>query len=213
MNTTIRYLTAIFVFLISINLYSQVKDSSEFTKLDVQIEKGDFAITLNVGTIFGSSTNLISYGFVSKYHISDKNAIRFELSYAGEESKGSDNDIYSKYNNYSRHDVNVIINIQHYFTILKKIKSFFSAGPVITYTRDMAQEMSYYHNRYEWGVGLFATIGAEIFIYNKISLAGEYTASGTIGKRKNTSSFESTQESTIYRIRANSIRFGLCVYL
>jgi hypothetical protein len=202
-----------FLIITSSELLSQTIDSTVLNKYSSEIKKGDFAVTFDVGTIFGSSSRIESYTLSGKYHLSDKLSLRLEVSENAVEETSSDAIIGYNSHNYSH---NIVLNMQYYFSKSRKIKGFLSAGPVYSYSGYGDQSQNYAENRYNWGLGLFASLGAEYFIIDNVSLSGEYVAKATLGKDHdqfmNDGGVLTEYVFDVKTLKANTIRFGLCVY-
>jgi hypothetical protein len=204
---------------------AKIKSSDEFTAL----KKGNYAIYLEFGSLIFRSASDNSYSewwLTAKYHLSDKTALRF----SGGTDLNHQTGIYNRYdngthvswtNNGNNSLFNTTVNIQHFLSLKSKIKPFFSLGVYANYDYHISSYPGYWSKTEEWGIGPFASFGAEMFVLDNISIIGEYILKGTAGKRyqksiyyedNNFTTSEDYSYLNVYKLDLKSFRAGLSIY-
>lgn len=215
MNYFKKILISFFI-LISVNLvFSQIKDSNELKNTDF-LNKGKFAVVFELGTLISKGSFFEGYNFLAKYHISEKSALRVNFK-IGEGEQGLSGIGSSALLDYSSYDYDVNINFQYYLSKKSFIKPFISFGP--TYFRsffNVRWENSDFRWKYERGIGLTFTLGTEVFLYNNVSLIGEYLLRGVYALDE-TQYYQSgyyvlSSKITNREFIANTARLGFSVY-
>lgn len=208
------------------DLTNSKTSEEEFTAF----KKGNFAFYLEFGSmLFKSASSSYSNELLltAKYHLSDKTALRV----SGGTDLHTQSGIYNRYDNGTfeswmnygdnNSSFNASINIQHFFSTKSKIKPFYSIGVYAKYLFTTYSSMPYWGKREEWGVGPFASFGAEFFVLDNISIIGEYLLRGTAGKDyqktlemdfNNNVTSETYLYSTVYNLDLKSFRAGLSIY-
>jgi outer membrane protein W len=201
------------------------KSSEEFTAL----KKGNYAIYLEFGSLlFKTGNNSSDYDLLLtvKYHLTDKTALRVSGGTNIEHQTG----IYNRFENWTygnstekgnNSSFNTTVNLQHFLTLKSKVKPFFSLGVYANYHYSLNNNSYYYRKTEEWGIGPFASFGAEIFVLDNISIIGEYIMKGTAGKRynrflqldnNNYITSENYEYLTVYNLDLKSFKAGLSIY-
>ena len=231
-----RYLQVIlviaigFIFQTSISFgqdSARIKSSEEFTAL----KKGNFAIYLEFGSIlFRTGSTGYSYPeydwlLTAKYQLSEKTALRI----SGGSLISGESGIVNKYDNGTYDSLkpwgnnssfNTTVNIQHFLSTKSKVKPFFSLGLYAKYYYNGSTDIGYWSKTEEWGIGPFASFGAEMFVLDNISIIGEYIMKGTIGKKyskymyynENYITSERYEYTKEYNLDFNTFKVGLSVY-
>lgn len=207
---------------------SKSKSSEEFTAL----KKGNFAFYLEFGSLLfhTGNSNIFDSDYewllTAKYHLTERTALRISGGSTISGSSGVGNQYY-----YGTHDTlkpwntstsfNTTVNIQHFISLKSKVKPFFSLGIYAKYYYSSNSDKGSWGKTEEWGIGPYASFGAEFFVLDNISIIGEYILKGTIGKRYQKSwGIDNNNElqtqrysySTDYRLDLNTYRAGLSVY-
>lgn len=207
---------------------SNLKSSEEeFTAL----KKGNFAFYLEFGTmLFKTSTANYDSGYdfllTVKYHFSERTALRLTGGiFISDESginKSTENISNNNYtfnvnNNYT--SFNTTINIQHFLSLKSKVKPFLGFGIYAKYNYDLDSYQDRNYKVEEWGIGPYASFGAEFFVLDNISIIGEYILKGTYGKSYRKSYYGTSgileseyKYTTEYKIDFQSFRAGLSIY-
>lgn len=219
--------------IIAVSFFSQInisfaQDSTnsktseeEFTAL----KKGNFAFYLEFGSMLFSKGSYDSdYDLVltAKYHLTDKTALRVSGGTNIFYETGIKTETASYQQNFkdNRSTFNTTVNIQHFLSLKSKVKPFLGFGIYARYyyNLDNYQNTSY---KYEnWGIGPYASFGAEYFVVDNISIIGEYIMKGTAGKSyikylyfDEYETKESSYEySTVYKLDFQSFKAGLSIY-
>jgi hypothetical protein len=188
------------------------------------LKKGNYALVFEAGTIFGSSGFFEAFTLTAKKHLTDKLAIRLSISgnmlEGNGDEKGYDNfgGVLRGADENHQYTFSSSINFQYFPDINSKIKPFTSIGPYAEYSYYGYFRPVYGDKQEEWGIGIFASCGLEMFIMDNISLIGEYIIKATYGKRleKNWVSdngfFEGYRYFTQYKVKLNTARLGFSVY-
>ncbi len=152
-----------------------------------------------------------------KKHISDNFALRFGVGgdirdETGETSTGSGEMNYSQNRTYN---FIATLNFQYFLSSGSKIKPFVSAGPYCEYLYNLSSSGAFKIE--EWGAGIFASFGVEMFIIDNVSLIGEYIFKATAGKRYNKRfntvyGPEGYSYTTVYKTTFKTARLGFSVY-
>jgi hypothetical protein len=201
------------------------KSYEEFTAL----KKGNYAIYFEFGSLLfrsrtGSNDNELL--LTAKLHLTDRLALRI----SGGTGLGSEigNGSYSgngelENHKYASDNFSFIttINMQYFLLIKSKVNPFFSAGIYGKYSYSASKTSGYSWEKMEnWGIGPFASFGAEMFVLDNISVIGEYIMKGTAGRNyhkhlsysNNYLTGEQYDYSTAYSLDLSSFRAGLSVY-
>lgn len=203
------------------------KSSEEFTAL----KKGNFAFYLEFGTmLFKTSTANYDSGYdfllTAKYHFSERTALRLTGGVYISDERGINGSYENNSNNYYTYKVNnnytsfnTTINIQHFLSLKSKVKPFLGFGIYARYNYDLDSYQDLNYKVEEWGIGPYASFGAEFFILDNISIIGEYIIKGTYGKSYRKSYFGSPgilehgyTYTTDYKLDFQSFRAGLSIY-
>jgi hypothetical protein len=207
------------IFMIAFAKSSISQDSNNVKLSEVNpMKKGSWAIVFEAGTIFGGSYGynnpiIEEYNFLVKYHLSEKTALRFNISI--DEGDYNENYLYN-IKDCSSYGIQANVNMQMFFTKKYFAKPFISIGPY--FYQNYYKETSWYSGEYKnnaWDLGVIMTFGAELFVYKGIGIVGEYIIKGSYGKRYNSGSkYETTpeKETEVYKLRANTSRFGFTFY-
>jgi hypothetical protein len=204
------------------------KSSEEFTAL----KKGNFAFYLEFGSLLFQTGNSGIYGsdfewlLTAKYHLSERTALRISGGSTISGGSGVANNYY-----YGTHDTlspwgtstsfNTTVNIQHFLSLKSKVKPFFSLGIYAKYYYSSNSDKGSWGKTEEWGIGPYASFGAEFFVIDNISVIGEYILKGTIGKsyhkswevdNNNDLRSQRYSYSTNYILDLNTYRAGLSIY-
>jgi hypothetical protein len=204
-------------------LYSQDSDRV-FLPKNTMLKKGNWALTYELGRMFGYGTdNFEAYTFTGKKHLSDNLAIRLTvgstLTFSNGDSKYTD---YYNYFDSIRHfstkskylDFQTSLNFQYYFNPASKIKLFISLGPYAEYNYTKHTDNDTYINE-QWAIGLFGSLGSEIFLFENVSVIGEYVLKGTYGKSMNKYidyHYENYSYESVYKLNFNTARLGFSFY-
>jgi hypothetical protein len=215
MNHLSKILVSCFI-IISVNcIYSQIKDSTKIQKTEF-LNKGRFAIVFELGTLIDRSTFFEGYNFLVKYHIGDNSALRVNFK-IGEGILSNPELGSSTIQEYSSYNYEVNLNYQYYFSKKTFVKPFISLGP--TYIKDYYYELWDENNfrwNNEWGIGVTLTIGTEIFLFDNISLVGEYLIKGIYDDYRYedfyNGEFRSFRKEISRKLTANTARLGFSVY-
>ncbi len=190
-----------------------------------------WSLVFEAGTIFGSnnSSNYKSFLLTGKYHLDKSNAVRLFIGTYGNKSEGDVSGISSydylmdKYSN----SFNLEGGLQYvrYLNADSKVKVYFCLGPYVKYNYYQYYRESMNGHEYDetidetWGIGCSASLGVEYFILDNISLVGEYSANGTIGKSQSIQNYLSEYGIQFLRINKdksefefNKMRLGFSVY-
>ena len=190
-----------------------------------------WSLVFEAGTIFGSnySSNYKSFLLTGKYHLDKSNAVRLFIGTYGNTSEGEASGI-SSYGNMiekssKNFDLEGGLQYVRYLNADSKVKVYFCFGPYVKYNYHYSygEEMNVYEydERIDdtWGIGCSASLGVEYFILDNISLVGEYSANGTIGKSQSTYNSLSVYGIQFLRIDTdksefefNKMRLGFSVY-
>ncbi len=190
-----------------------------------------WSLVFEVGTIFGGNygSNYKSFLLTGKYHLDKSNAVRLFIGTYGNKSDGEVSGI-SSYSNMIENstknfDLEGGLQYVRYLNADSKVKVYFCFGPYVKYNYHYSygEEMNVYEydERIDdtWGIGCSASLGAEYFILDNISLVGEYSANGTIGKSQSTFNYLSVNGFHYVRIDTdksefefNKMRLGFSVY-
>ena len=218
-----------FSFLVLFFLTTNISFSQDTTFIlfpkESALKKGNYALVFELGTIFGNSNFFEAFSLTAKKHLSDKLALRVSFGGNFYAVKGNgDNYEYRLFNrsfeDYSD-NFQTTINFQYFLNINSKIKPFVSIGPYAEYSYSGTSSKEHYDKSETWRIGLFASLGTEMFITDNISLIGEYILRSTYGIHSskyfnidinnfiNGYSYEYNKE---YRFSFNSARIGFSVY-
>ena len=213
------------LFILTTNIsFSQDTSFIVFPK-ESALKKGNYALVFELGTIFGNSNFFEAFSLTAKKHLSDKLALRFSFGGNFSAVKGNgDNYEYEIFNrsfdDYSD-DFQATINFQYFLNINSKVKPFVSVGPYAEYSYSGNFTKEQYDKSETWRIGLFASLGTEMFITDNISLIGEYVLRSTYGihsskyfiiDNNNFISSYSYVYNKEYRLIFNSARIGFSVY-
>jgi hypothetical protein len=208
-------------FLYSNRLVSQESQENKQT-YDVPMKKGSWAIVFELGTLlwgsFGNynSLELENYNFLIKYHLNNRTAMRLNFALNGITRKDLDYSI-NYDNEYKMLNLEFDANLQYFITDKYFAKPFISVGPYYS--------LNHYNNKYKdsysstennWSLGLLFTMGAEVFIYKNVGLIGEYIIKGSFNKYnysyRDSHDILYEQEKNVWRVKANTSRFGVSFY-
>lgn len=207
--------------IVSFNLaLAQAQDTESFKDKNFP-EKGRFAVVFEIGTLFGSSSFFEGYNFLAKYHLSDKAALRVNFHF----DNGDLNRFQPDITDWSSYKYEANANVQFYLSNKTFVKPFISIGPVysrnhyfvhsiilLSHGREYQEE----EFRNEWRLGVMFTLGTEVFIYNNVSLIGEYVLKGTYGKHEEyqlkSSDYYDDNNYNFSSFTANTARLGFSVY-
>jgi hypothetical protein len=193
-----------------------------FLPKSTMLKKGSWALTFELGTIFGTKNSYIeAYNFTLKKHISDDFAIRLSLGTYISKAEGNDNEFNPYINSNRDYSINTdyynflsSVNFQYFLVKEGATKVFFSLGPYGDYTYQ--KNLSYDSLKSEdWNLGLFGSVGAELFFFKNFSFIGEYIMKATYGKHvyKYIRSSESTfVDDKVYSTTFNTFRIGFSLY-
>lgn len=213
-----------FLFISQCNfLFSQDSDRI-FLPKKTMLKKGNWALTYELGRMFGYvSNNFEAYTFTIKKHISDNLAIRLSL---GSTLTNIDRD--TKYTNHYTYfdstrsfnetstyfDFQSSLNFQYYVNPNSKIKVFISLGPYAEYIYQKNSNFNFDLSE-QWALGLFGSIGSELFLFDNVSIIGEYVLKGTYGKSKykyDNPDFQNYRYDYVYKLNYNTARLGFSFY-
>jgi hypothetical protein len=203
------------------------KSSEEF----IALKKGNFAFYLEFGSLLFRTGNSIFYDsdyewlLTAKYHLSERTALRISGGSIISGSSGTGNsynfgtlDTLSPWGTST--SFNTTVNIQHFLSLKSKVKPFISLGIYAKYYYTASTDKGLWRRTEQWGIGPYASFGAEFFVLDNISIIGEYILKGTVGKNYekyiiyNEQYFTTYQYSysTEYKLELNSFRAGLSIY-
>ena len=191
-----------------------------------------WSLIFEAGTIFGGNygSSYKSFLLTGKYHFDKSNAVRLFIGTYGNKSDGEESGISSSSSNVNENSskyFNLEGGLQYvrYLNADSKVKVYFCFGPYVKYNYEYSyrEEMSGYDYNENvddtWGIGCSASLGVEYFILDNISLVGEYSANGTIGKLHSTYNHFSVYGIQYRRIdmdksefEFNKMRLGFSVY-
>jgi hypothetical protein len=202
-------------FFFFLTAYSQNKENpgaegSNFLK------KGNFAVMFELGKLIDRSTFFEGYNISTKYHIVDNTALRFNFN-IGEGNIDDDGPI-SDYSELSSYDIEINLCMQQYFKKNTFVNPFITLG--ILYAKNHENltrgNIDFLRWNDEWSIGVGASMGAEIFIYNNVSIIGEFIFKGTYKKSRfrliYNNSIQLDSEEKTYSFSANTARLGFSVY-
>ena len=205
------------------------------------LERGNWALIFEMGTFIDTQT-FESFLFASKYHISKRLGVRTGFGYSSNTNDATNSVQWGDFEkNYPAGGKNRLLtasaSVVFYPISLSAVTLFLGAGTVY---RNQSTESnglwlartSYgifegviHEERDEWTAGLSGTLGAEWFIFKRVSLVGEYNVSIAWGKNKTkqfetvtdpyngtVTSFVSDDEGDITKIDADLLRLGIAVY-
>lgn len=230
----------LFAFLLSANSKAQTVDGEIDEKINY-LGKNKWAIIFEVGT-YVNSKNFESYALSSKYHLSNKIALRVGLGFNYSKSEGSEDIVdygYGKSFPTDTEDLDLLSYFNFLFYPISKseVVMFIGAGPTYKYeyykstSNDVYEIFSVYtentrHSEIKtWEAGVNVVLGAEWFIFKQLSLTGEYNMSALFGKRtkfskttstttqSGTSESEQNTKEDVTEYKFNIVRIGVSVYL
>jgi|WetSurMetagenome_2_1015567.scaffolds.fasta_scaffold05251_4 hypothetical protein len=215
MNQTSKIFFLCFILILVKSVFPQIKDSTEMQKTDF-LNKGKFAVVFELGTLISRGSFFEGYNFLAKYHIGDKSALRVNFK-IGEGMQSNPGSVSSTTQEYSSYDYEVNANFLYYLSKKTFIKPFISIGPTFSfnYYYELYENESFQWYR-EWSMGATFTLGAEVFLYNNVSLIGEYLIKGEYRKYDRqywTKGRYQIYYKDIYRkFSANTARLGFSIY-
>jgi len=190
-----------------------------------------WSLIFEAGTIFGGNygSNYKSFLLTGKYHFDKSNAVRLFIGTYGNKSEGEVSGIssYGSVIEKSSKNFNLEGGLQYvrYLNADSKVKVYFCFGPYVKYNYYYSYREAMNGNEYDeridvtWGIGCSASLGVEYFVLDNISLVGEYSANGTIGKSQSTHNNPSYYGIQYLSIDAdksefefNKMRLGFSVY-
>jgi hypothetical protein len=203
-------------FLIVFKVYSQNVDIPK-TESDSFLKKGNFAVMFELGKLISRTSSFEGYDIATKYHIADYSAIRFSFLFS--EGDLIDNTSISNYETYSSYSYEMNLSIQQYFKHQSLVNPFLAFGVIFSqnYHYKTADNNNYSDWLNEWNLGLSASIGTEVFIYNNVAVTGEYLIKAVYNKYReqdfshSNSYFFSADEKT-FKFSGNTARLGFSVY-
>lgn len=236
MNKSFLSVLLVIISAITINAgFAFTQDSLKFKSPEeyTALKKGNFAIYLEFGSLLFRTSSSSNYSsdnellLTAKYQLSDKTALRISGGTSLNHQNGNynrfENMTNERWTNYGSNDnsFNTTVNIQHFLSVKSKIKPFFSLGVYANYYFSTDSFQDYWGKIEEWGIGPFASFGAEMFVLDNVSIIGEYILKGTAGKKyqkdlsvdyNNNVTYERYQYSTVYKADLKSYRVGLSIY-
>ncbi len=206
---------------------AKLKSSEEF----IALKKGNFAFYLEFGSLLFQTGNSSIFDsnyewlLTAKYHLSDRTALRISGGSIINGGSGTGNQYYNgAYDTLKPWNTstsfNTTVNIQHFLSLKSKVKPFFSFGIYAKYNYSGATDKGYWKKVEEWGIGPYASFGAEFFVLDNISIIGEYILKGTIGKKYEKTIYYNEEYyssyryeyTTDYNLELNTYRAGLSIY-